>query len=198
MRHYKHDTTLAYFNYETLPKDLYEIPLEYFKASIDYLQSREDIDSERLVINGASRGGELALLLGSIFPQYKAVIAEVPSGIVWGGIGTDNTEGVKPAWVYKSKPIPFMDTPNNPKIWAYQADYAERGEPIPCLPGFMETISLYPDIVKSAEIPVENINGSVLLVSGGDDQMWPSALFSDMVVDRLKRYHFDKTRYPTL
>ena len=54
-----------------------------------------------------------------------------------------------------------MDIPNNPKIWACQTDYAERGEPIHSLPGFMETMRLYPDIIKSAEIPVENINGAV-------------------------------------
>ncbi len=39
---------LAYFNYKTLPKDLIEIPLEYFQKSIQYLQSREDVDGQRL------------------------------------------------------------------------------------------------------------------------------------------------------
>jgi dienelactone hydrolase len=182
---------LAYFNYKTLPKNLYEIPLEYFQTSIQYLQSREDIDSERLAITGASRGGELALLLGSIFPRYKTVIADVPSGIVWGGIGDDLNDN-RAAWIYKGKAIPFVDTPNDQEIWSYLMDYEKRGEPIPLLPGFMETLKRYPELVKKAEIAVEKINGAILLVSGEDDQMWPSSLFSDMVIDRLKRMNFDK------
>ena len=37
------------------------------------------------------------------------------------------------------------------------------------------------------EIPVERINGPVLLISGGADQLWPSALMASRVMDRLKR-----------
>ena len=38
------------------------------------------------------------------------------------------------------------------------------------------------------QIPVENINGPVLLVSGTDDQMWPSDVFSDRIMARLEEH----------
>jgi dienelactone hydrolase len=37
---------------------------------------------------------------------------------------------------------------------------------------------------------VEKINGAVLLVSGEDDQMWPSTYFSNLVMERLERNSF--------
>ena len=36
----------------------------------------------------------------------------------------------------------------------------------------------------------EQIGGPILLVSGEDDQMWPSALFARRVMERLERMHF--------
>jgi len=44
--------------------------------------------------------------------------------------------------------------------------------------------------VTRAAIPVERINGGVLLISGRDDQLWPSSQMADLVVARLHRYGF--------
>ena len=40
--------------------------------------------------------------------------------------------------------------------------------------------------LAAAAIPVEKIGGPVLLVSGTDDQIWPAARLSEMVVGRLR------------
>ncbi|MEO0900275.1 MAG: acyl-CoA thioester hydrolase/BAAT C-terminal domain-containing protein, partial [Bacteroidota bacterium] len=45
----------------------------------------------------------------------------------------------------------------------------------------MQQIDQYP----SAVIPVEKIAGPILLLSGRDDQVWPSATMSDMMEERL-------------
>ncbi len=184
--------TLAYFNYETLPKTLVDIPLEYFEKAIHYLQSIDSIDSQRLAINGGSRGGELALLLGSTFPQYKAVIAEVPSNVLWGGVQSNYAEGPKPAWIYKGEALPYMGDEPDMESYGYISDYAKRGEAIPLTPGFLAMMRRFPETMKKAEIPIEKINGPVLLISGEDDQMWPSTQFADMAMDRLKAHHFKK------
>jgi len=181
---------LAYFNYETLPKILVDIPLEYFETAITYLQNRADIDSNRMAITGGSRGGELSLILGAKFPQFSVVIADVPSGIAWGGFGQDPAEGNKPAWVYKGEALPHMDTEFDPEIYAYYGEYTERGEAIPGTPGFRETMKRNPQIVKNAEIPVEKINGAILFVSGEDDQMWPSTELAEIAITRLKNHDF--------
>jgi hypothetical protein len=42
--------------------------------------------------------------------------------------------------------------------------------------------------VERATIPVEKINGPVLVVSAKDDQMWPSTLMAERVIERLDRH----------
>jgi dienelactone hydrolase len=56
--------------------------------------------------------------------------------------------------------------------------------PIRLTPYFLEAMEDKTK-VKKATIKVEKTKGPVLLVSGQDDQMWPSSLFSDMIVKRL-------------
>ena len=39
-----------------------------------------------------------------------------------------------------------------------------------------------------ATIPVERINGPVLLISGEDDQMWPSRTLAEIAMERLRAH----------
>ncbi len=59
---------LAYFHYDDLPPNLEEIPLEYFQRGMAWLLARPEVSGQRLAVVGTSRGGELALQLGSMFP----------------------------------------------------------------------------------------------------------------------------------
>jgi hypothetical protein len=52
---------------------------------------------------------------------------------------------------------------------------------------FEPSLLLKADVEKAA-IPVERINGAVLLFSGKEDVGWPSTTMSDMVVARLRRF----------
>ena len=181
---------LAYFRYMDLPKILVDIPLEYFVTAIRYLQSRHDIDGDRIGVYGRSRGGELALLLGSLFPEIKAVIAAVPSGIVWGGFGHDSSEGSKPAWIRNNQAIPYIDTKVSPETNHFYENCIRDGTAIPGVLSFQDTIKRYPSEIADAEISVEKINGAILMFSAQDDQIWPSALMTDMIVNRLKSQQF--------
>jgi pimeloyl-ACP methyl ester carboxylesterase len=40
------------------------------------------------------------------------------------------------------------------------------------------------------EIPVERINGAVLLISGRDDEVWPSTEMADAIMTRFRRHRF--------
>jgi dienelactone hydrolase len=42
--------------------------------------------------------------------------------------------------------------------------------------------------VAKAVIPVEKINAPVLLISAGDDQVWPSSVMADQIVKRLAEH----------
>jgi len=50
-----------------------------------------------------------------------------------------------------------------------------------------------------ATIPVENINGPVLLISGEKDTVWPSSRLSQIAADRLKNhrhpFHYNHINY---
>ncbi len=43
---------------------------------------------------------------------------------------------------------------------------------------------------EAAAIPVERINGPIILISGGSDALWPSAHFSHLIVERLEQNAF--------
>lgn len=174
---------LAYFAYEDLPKDLFEIPLEYFETSIHWLQQHPKVDGTRLAISGGSRGGELSLLLGVTFHEFKTVIAYVPSSLIWGGFGSGGNPD-EAAWTFRGNPISYVTHKPGTEVELENPD-----DPIPLTPEFLEAMKDN-DSVPEAAIPVERINGAVLLISGEDDQMWPSALFSRMVMSRLDQHHF--------
>jgi dienelactone hydrolase len=181
---------LAYFNMESLPPDLIEIPLEYFEIAIGWIQRQPRLDGQRIGCSGTSRGGELVLLLGSIFPAIRAVIAYVPSGIGFGGIGRDGVRGARPAWTYHGHPIPYLQ-PDETRLSPLPAPPAV-GEPVRLTPYFLRNME-DADAVARAEIAVERINGPVLLISGKDDAMWPSTRLAEIARRRLEEHDF---QYP--
>jgi dienelactone hydrolase len=90
---------LAYFGEKGLPGELREIPLEYSARALERL--RADVDAERVVVLGTSRGGELALILGSRFPELvDGVVAYAPSSVV------NSSLDCGPAWTHRGRPLP--------------------------------------------------------------------------------------------
>src|SRR3989304_3359183 len=65
--------------------------------------SQTAVGDQPIGIMGGSRGGDLALLLGATFPEFKAVVGNVPSGIVHAGISGGGLEETyrRPAWTYR-------------------------------------------------------------------------------------------------
>lgn len=170
---------LAYFGYADLPPALENIALEYFVLAIDWLKAHPAIDPNRISLWGVSRGAELALLLGSLFPKkICAIAATLPSSALYGAIPTN-----APAWTYQGAPI----FPNAPfpqvAVDVHQGKTAENA--ISLTPFFLEGMD-DDDAFLAAQIPVENIQCPLLLISAGDDRMWPSARFSEQIIERLK------------
>ena len=96
---------LAYFRYQDLPPQLEQIPLEYFDRALTWMAARREITPGKLAVMGTSRGGELALQLGSMFPAISAVVAYVPADVRWAACCRMNGA---PAWTWKGQPLPYV------------------------------------------------------------------------------------------
>ncbi|MBV9085337.1 MAG: acyl-CoA thioesterase/BAAT N-terminal domain-containing protein [Acidobacteriaceae bacterium] len=96
---------LAYFRYEGLPQRLEAIPLEYFGQALGWMMTRPEISRDKIAVMGASRGGELALQLASMYPRIKAAVAYVPANVRYRACCGEN--GVAYAWTWKGLPLPF-------------------------------------------------------------------------------------------
>jgi dienelactone hydrolase len=93
---------LAYFNAPGLPPELERIPLEYFAGALRWLARQPEVDPARIAVVGVSRGGELALLLGSTYPDLiHGVAAYVPSDLVNPSVTDFDT----PAWTLGGRPV---------------------------------------------------------------------------------------------
>ncbi len=176
---------LGYFGVEGLPEKLKNIPLEYFKTAMQWFKRQPQVDNNRIAICGNSRGGELVLLLASTFPQeMQAVIAYTPSGIAAAG-----------SWTYKNESIPGIKQPSDEEereaaqqglIVAHKGTFEDPEESTSQIMwAFLKKAT--PEEIAAATIPVENIRCPILLISGEDDRVWPSTLFSRMVTERLDK-----------
>jgi dienelactone hydrolase len=162
---------LAYFKAPGLPRTLNNLPLEYFTRALGVLRAQPGVDPRHVLVAGASRGGEAALLLGAYFPGLvNGVVAGVPSSVVNPGL----PDASRPAWTLRGRPLPAV-TPS------------EFGQPNP--PGEARAV-----------IPVERIRGPVLLTCGGQDLRWPSCGYVDAITARLRARGFTHPvtalRYP--
>jgi dienelactone hydrolase len=174
---------LAYFRYDSLPPNLEEIPLEYFGKAIAWLKKQPAVEPDRIAISGGSRGTEAALLVGATYPNdIKAVIVWMPSAAAWQADSVGGYLQERPAWTFEGKPIPSLKQVLTPGIIG---SFLRIGGPYPNRTAYEPALD-DPSVVAAATIPVENIGGPILLISGTDDQLWPSARMAELIMARLK------------
>ncbi len=179
--------SLAYFNAPGLPRSLKQVPLEYFETAFNWLAEQENVLPDHYAIMGKSRGGELALLLASNFVCIKVVIAIVPSDVVFvGGIRSWLWPRQVSAWSYRGHPLPFV--PIQISFTTLSKIFSGHRNQV------FEIALQNHNRVKAARIPVEHIQGPVLLVSASQDQVWPSQYMCDQITRTLQEWNF-KHRY---
>jgi len=178
---------LGYFKVPGLSDYISNTPLEYFESALAWLHRTLRPWQGFVAVSGQSRGGELALLLGSLFPQLvSTVIGYVPAALVHSAQNAcDPMTGREgPAWVFRGRPLPHLWQDNRTATWAPWDD----GPPPRRHAAALLTALQDPDAVERARIRVENISGPVLLLSATDDGSWPSSVYGRMVVERLARF----------
>lgn len=179
---------LAYFGMDGLPSELQMIPVEYFKQAINWVSTQKIIDQNRLAVMGWSKGGELSLLLGSIYPEIKAVIAIAPSHVVFQGISRSS---LKPqsSWSLNGESISFVSYNKLEMAKFLLHMIFRKNKPYEGKDLYLQSLKKE-KLVAEATIPVEKINGPILLISGQDDKLWPADLMCTEVVRRLQIKNF--------
>jgi uncharacterized protein len=172
---------LGYFKYtaSTMKQKLEEIRIEKVQEAIQWLKKYSEVDSNKIALLGISKGSELALSVAALTPDVKAVVAHVPSHVVWYGLG--KMKGLKKSsWSYQGQPLSFLPYSKPKSGWFTKriAEFYEAG------------LSAYPDKIAEAIIPVEKISCPILLTSGGKDDIWPSAFMARQIESRLKENNF--------
>lgn len=170
---------LAYFGVPDsgLPTNLINIPLEYFGEAVRWLRARPEVEGRRVGVTGASKGAEAALLIGSMFPQEVGAVAAIASGgLVFEGIDrTGRFPAGQPmsSWSLGGDPLSYI-----PYRADWPAFFAGPG-PYAMTPIHRQAVARASrEEVDAATIPAERIGGPVLLVSGGEDQIWHAAELS--------------------
>jgi dienelactone hydrolase len=175
--------SIPYTGKEGLPRLPEEIELEYFEKAINWLKNQPEVDPKKIVVMGASRNAELALVIASTFPEsISGVVAYAPSSVSWSNtVLPYNSNELKSSWKYKGVDIPYVpmnkikgNESNKIKILQYWKN------------GLAKT-----DVIIQATIKVEKINGPIILFSGNDDKVWPSAIMADMIEKRLEDNNFE-------
>ena len=177
---------LAYFGVGPLPSQLREIPLEYFEKAVSWLKSQPAIRHESIAVVGRSKGGELALLLGATYPELHPVVSYVPSPYLFSSF-----VGGTPAssWTHKGEPLPFVPLRMNLALLFRILSRRFTKQPLSFASLYEKSVKLKQDW-GGAMIPLEQIRGPVLLISGGDDKTWPSTYFSEVAASRLREKEF--------
>jgi dienelactone hydrolase len=190
--------SLAYFGTEGTPSHLHRIELRTFETVLDWLAAQPGIDGDRLAVIGLSRGGELALQLAALYPRLRAVVAGAPSSVRQAGLTSSYTDFTQPAWVLDGEPLPFVPGKNGPREFFSFVTGMIRRRPMAQVDMFRRLLHGDQDVVRRASIEVENIAGRILLVSGVDDQLWPSAEYCELIIKRLRAHGREARRlsYP--
>jgi dienelactone hydrolase len=156
---------LAHWNFPGLPDDMHEIAVETVGTACDWLRAQPGVRDAAPTVIGSSRGGELALLAGALLPERVGdVVSQVGSALPWGAFGAD-VDVNDPAWLFGGEPVPKIHEDPDDSLAALDD----------------------PEQVAAAEIAIEKAPGRVLLLSGEDDRMWPSARLSEYAAERARR-----------
>jgi len=168
---------LGYFGGKGTPDTLNKISINEVHDAILEATKNKKINKRKIAIIGGSRGGDLALLIGSYFRDVKCVVAIVPSHVAFPGHTNHFTTS---AWKFNNTELPFV--PVNEEAVPYLMKRDLRGA----------FTAMLKDSVAEANalIKVEKINGPILLLSATKDDHIPGVEMCEKMIARLKANKF--------
>jgi pimeloyl-ACP methyl ester carboxylesterase len=171
---------VGYFGCKNTPPILDRISMNDVHNAITEASKNRKINKKKIAVIGGSRGGDLALLLGSYYPDISCVIGMSTSHAVFPG---HTQEFATSCWTFDNKELPFV--PVNDEAVPFLIKHDLRGA--------FEAMLKDTVAEEKATIKVEMINGPVLLLSGTKDEIIPAVQMGNKIINRLKSNKFKYT-----
>ena len=172
----------ATFAWPGRPELMQHIDLAYFEQAA--LWMRQHFGVQQIAVQGGSRGGELTLVLAAWRPDlFCGGVAMVPFHNVVAGFDHLRNVHEQPSWVLNGQPLPYADV----RLTLDGPDAAHTPDGLAVAPDYLRDAAS-DEADARCGIPVERCSGRLLLLSGREDAMWPSAYGGDRVIDRLRRH----------
>ena len=168
---------VGYFGCKGTPKMLDRISIEAVYEAIAAARKSSKVNPGKTAVVGGSRGGDLALLLGSYYSDINCVAAMSASHAVFPG----NTQELNnSSWTFGGKELPFIPVNEEAVPFLMKRD----------LRGTFEAMLKDTAAEARSLIRVENIKGPVLLLSAKQDEIIPAVSMGEKMMRRMKNYHF--------
>jgi hypothetical protein len=98
--------------------------------------------------------------------------------VLWGGIPKSSKPNPVAAWTYQGKSLPFLSAKAPDEL---MSEFYAKG---PLQSRLYEFLFSDHNAVEQATIPVERIQGKVLLISGKEDRVWGSQIMAGRILER--------------
>ena len=175
----------AYFGQEQqlpgMERAFSSIPLDMLETARDWLRARADVRADAIGIYGVSKGAEFALAGASRIEGFAAVVAIVPSDVIWEGWGPGTKEGEPSSFSWRGEALPFVP------YLGMQAEFAKYADPeavVRLRTPHDAGRAANPDRVPAARIRVEEIDEPVLVAGGHEDNVWDSGAMTQNIAER--------------
>ncbi|XP_057586410.1 acyl-coenzyme A thioesterase 1-like [Hippopotamus amphibius kiboko] len=159
--------SLAYYNYEDLPKGIENLHLEYFEEAVNYLLHHPQVKGPGVGLLGFSKGGDLCLSMASFLKGITAAV--IINGSVANSGGNLH---------YKSETLPPVGFDRG-RVKVTKDGLADISD---ALNSPLEG----PD--QKSFIPVERAECAFLFLVGQDDHNWKSEFYANEASKRLQAH----------
>ncbi|MEW6869328.1 acyl-CoA thioesterase/bile acid-CoA:amino acid N-acyltransferase family protein [Trueperella pyogenes] len=176
---------LRWFGIEDRPLHMVNIDLNDIDRVVKHMLNDDFVLGDHIAVIGLSRGAELGLELAANNANIGLTIALSPSSIRQAGMG-ENYSFKDPAWVRNGEPLEWVPSGNGFGMMISWLSAVIRRKPMRQKRSFLKDLNKKVEAVEKSTIRVENCKGSIALIFGDDDGLWPSKEYSDRIVSRLK------------
>ena len=169
--------SVGYFKSVNTPPEIDRIAISAIYDTIRTIANHPKIDKDRIALLGSSRGGELVLNIGSHYSDFSAIVAiAAPSFNLPSRFGWNSTS----SWSFNDEEIPYARVSNNSLKKLRDGDFY----------GGISEMLKENGTRAEGNIQTEKIDCPILFISAKRDEVWPSTLMAEQMIERLKKNNF--------